>query len=365
MNQKRERGLGPGELAWFVISILAGGGLLIHLPDAYRIAGRDAWILMAAVGLVIALAGALIGILARDFPGQTVVRFAQAILGRPLGWFTAFILALYCLLASAVTVRMTTEVVKSALLALTPSWLIVLILVATSWYAAEQPILAIARVNVMLAPLLLVLGMGATLTALENFNPLHLRPVLTDHLVPILEGLALGTVQVPGLEALYFFAAHVAQPQKAARSIAIGAGVMGVAVTISALVTVGVLGASTPHYTFPILDSVKAAHLPGRLIERTETIFLVTWIVALYTRYCALFTAAVAGMTELFGIPERRLVSLPLAAVATLIALFPSSQAQARSLAAAVTRTSLATELGLALVLLLVARWRRRGRVKE
>ncbi len=363
MNQQRERGLGPGELAWFVISILAGGGLLVHMPDAYRIAGRDAWLFMAAVGLVTAVAGTLIGVLARNFPGQTVVRFAQVLLGRPLGWLLSFVLAAYCLVASAITVRMTTEVVRSALLALTPAWLIVLILVVTSWYAAQQPILAMARMNVMLAPLLLALGMGAALTALENFNPLHVRPVLTGHLVPILEGMAMGTVQVPGLEALYFFIAHVAQPQKAARSIAVGAGVMGMAVTVSALVTVGVLGASTPHYTFPILDAVKAAHLPGRLIERTETIFLMTWIVALYTRYCALFTAAVAGMTELTGIPERRLVSLPLAAVVALIALMPSTQSQARSLATAVTRLSLVTELGIALVLVLVAEWRAREKV--
>jgi len=364
MSPRREQGLGPGELTWFVISVLAAGGLLLYLPDAYRLAGRDAWLLMAGAGLIITIGGALIGVLAATFPGQTVVRYAQAILGRPLGWLLAVALAVYCLVATAITVRITAEVVNSALLARTPTWVIVLVLVATSWYAAQQPILAVARTNVMLAPALLFLGLGAVLTALENFNPLHVQPVLTNHLGPILQAMAMGIAQVPGIEVLYFFMAHVAQPGKAARSAALGAAIMGAAVAVSALITVGVLGASTPHYSFPILDAVKAAHLPGGIVERLETLFLVTWIVATYTRYCTLFTAAVSGFTELVGIPERRLVSLPLAAVAVLLALIPSSQQAARGWAAIVTRASVVTGFWLALLLVLVARWRTAGGIK-
>ena len=178
------------------------------------------------------------------------------------------------LLRQARISRVTTELISQELLFRTPQWAIFgagLIVVALGSRSGFEPIARFAAVTfpfyytLMLATFALAL-LRADLTLAFDPSGFSARAVFDGVLVTL--------ANLQGYTLLFVFLPWSWRPDRTLGPVLAGAALVGTLAVILMAATVGVFGSAVPRLTWPTLDLVEVAGVPGLLMERVEAHFL-------------------------------------------------------------------------------------------
>jgi len=286
----------------FITNFILGAGILI-LPKVVteKVKTPDSWISVILGGVLCILIALLHVKLCQRYPNETFFQFNQKIVGKWIGLFLSLIVIVYYIVLSAFEVRTMVETIGVYLLQGTPMWAIMIPFIWIGLYLILGGINSLARMLEIIFPitaicLLLVLFLGIGIFEIDN-----IRPVLGSGVKPILKGIMTASSGFSGFEIILFIFVYMKEKKQASKVVLIG---LGIPIFFSLMTIIIVVGAFSVDgvllQTWPVLTYIRSYDIPGLIFERFDSLFIVIWIMQIFTTYTiALFLSAL-GMAQIF-----------------------------------------------------------------
>ncbi|NPV29043.1 MAG: endospore germination permease [Firmicutes bacterium] len=359
-----EKGRISSRQATFLIAntILATGILFLPALMA-REAGQDSWASVLIAAFFGLLLGALVVSLGLRFPGKNIVEYASELLGPWGGRALGILLALFFFYLNGIIIREFGELLVTAVMPETPLVVFNALLVIMAAYGVYLGLEVFARVNEIIFPFSLLVGLVTLALAVPEMDFFQLQPVLVHSFVHILRGA--GSLFAFFGEGMVFtmFLPCLRRPEEAhwvnlqVVFLLVAAGVSTIAGVIA------LFGAEeTARLVFPTYELAKTVHLAG-FLERIESLIVGVWVAAVGLKVMVIYYAAVVAFAQSLGLQDYRPLVLPsgLVLVALSILEFADNDHVREFLARYWGPFGITVQAGIPLLLFLLALARKKG----
>ncbi|WP_059049387.1 GerAB/ArcD/ProY family transporter [Paenibacillus senegalimassiliensis] len=304
-------------------SILGAGILTMPRDITEKVKTPDAWLSVLLGGVVILLVVWVMTKLSQQFPGKTIFEYARSIVGKIPGSMMSLLMVIYFLVIAGFEIRILAEVNIFYLLEGTPVWAVIIPFIWTGAYLASGGINCIARLFQIIFPISIFILLLSFLLSMRLFEIDHLRPFLGDGLPPVLNGLKSSILIYTGFEIVMVLVGHMQHPEKAVKTMLLGAGIPIILYVFATMIVVGGMSISAVlRSTWPTLDLLRSFEITGLFFERFEFPFLVIWMMQMFCNFCSQFFVTSLGLSKTFGI-KFPIVLFALMPILFLAALIP------------------------------------------
>lgn len=284
--RENQRTLSPRQITLLILGFGVGGGILTLPSLAAEVLGASGWLLVLALGFLYTGSAWVVARLAVKFPEETIIEYSPRLLGKWLGLLfnLAFIIQIF--LVTPINIRILQELVNISLLPGAPTWFVSGSYLLVLAYGASRQLDQIAQVNELLIEIALMVGFFVVLTTFQQFEPLHLLPVLSRDQINLdkieqLVGMnfAFGSMQVVSMVVPY-----IRDPQQTAKATVKAALIITFTYTLFTVVALGVFGYKEAiELSWVGLELAKSVNFQAVILQRLDLILIVSWISALYT----------------------------------------------------------------------------------
>ncbi len=342
-----------------VIAIL--GTIVLFLPTLVAAAAKqDGWLSIIA-GVAGGYAGAVVVLaLGKRFPNQSIIEYSEVILGKFLGKTVSLILILYLILLNLIIIREFGEFLVLAIMPSTPITVFIVVILLLAVYASAGGLEVIARTNeIFFTPTIAVILLIFAL-AVKDFDPGNFLPVLENGPVPVLKGAMPSLAFFGEIFLITFLYPKVNNPGQIPKvtyqALAIVGGIM-------VLDMIAVLAVFNPEkaarLVLPSLTIAKNIRV-AQFIEHLEALVVFIWISGVFIKITIFLYVTALATNQWLGLNRQRLLNWPLAAILAPLAVyfFPNSLALAKFIEKASFPYLYSFEIGIPLLLLIVAAMR-------
>ncbi len=272
-------------------------------------AQQDSW-LSVIFGTISSLAVSIIFILlAKRFPGKTLVEYSSTILGKVLGKIVASIFILYMLIVGYAVLRELGDIFVTSFNPDAPLIIYSVITVIVASYAVHNGLEVIARVNELIIPFGLgILGMIA-LVNIKEYNLTNYLPVMENGVIPPLKGAVLIQAWLLELVVLLQFVPFVKDQKNIGKSFSITIIILGFCMLLGTL-TIAVFGKLTGQLIYPALEYVRYARI-GEYINNLDITIMGVWIIGIFIKITVIYYGIVLGISQLFGFKSYKPMIIP------------------------------------------------------
>ncbi|MCM3628312.1 endospore germination permease [Paenibacillus glycanilyticus] len=308
------------QLSLLLFTFIISTNLLTVPSFMVMFAKQDAWIsaLLAAVTGLVSIWTMIT--LANRYPGQTIIEYSSAILGKWLGSLVAVNYIYYWLISISTITMQHTGFINTLLLPKSPTIVTSLTFLILCGIAASLGIEVIARSSEFLTLLLLVCFVPLLILSIMEANANQIKPILDDGIYPVLQGaLSPAGGFMNQLFILGWLLPYLNQPGKARKASMIALiGITFLTVSI-VMLTIMIFGPLTSKLTYSFLSVVQYIGIEGSL-ERLEAIAVSTWVIGCFVKVAVSVFILSLCVSQLFGIRNYRDLVPPL----TLLSLVGS-----------------------------------------
>lgn len=291
----------------FVLIILfeLGSALLVPLASDAK---QDAWI-----AILLGMVGGMFAFyvyyrLFLHFPDQLPTSYAQKLIGPIFGRILAFLYTMYYLYIAARVLRDNGEMLTVLGYNQAPLAVILTLFVCLIVYTIRKGIEVLARTGEVLfifVCLLTLIGflliLGTDLIKLSN-----LKPVLEEGFSRPIKIALQQTIYFPFGEIVAFamILPYLNNPRKAKFTGFLALGISGVALAITMMTNISVLGMSLISRTqFPLLTTIQSIHF-AEYSQRFDIFYMVVMIIIGFIKISLFFYAGLIGVADLFKVKE-------------------------------------------------------------
>ncbi|OKP93919.1 GerAB/ArcD/ProY family transporter [Paenibacillus sp. P32E] len=312
-----------GQASLFLTNTVLGAGILT-LPRSVTQSAKtpDSWMSVLLGGLIVMLVIFVMVKLSQQFPGKTVYQYSKGIIGTFPGGFLSSLLIIYFIIIAGFEIRVLAEITMFFLLEGTPVWAIVIPFIWVGAYLVFGGINSIARVYQIIFPISLFILILCYILSIRVFDINHLRPVLSEGLMPVIKGLKSTVLVYTGCEVVMTITAFMQHPQHAVKSMLAGIGIPMVLYLLTVIVVVGGLSIdSVTTSTWPTIDLVRSFEISGFFFERFEFPLLVIWMMQMFCNFCSFFFNASLGISQVFKLKIVPVIFglMPLIFISTMV----------------------------------------------
>lgn len=338
VKQESQLVISPRQSGCIIANTLIGVAVLT-LPRVVTHQAEEAgWLSLLLGALFSTIILFILTNLSFRFPQQTILEYTTALFSpKQKGKFRwgylvsipiIFIFIIYLLLTAALVKRTFGEVVVTAVLTNTPLEVIILTMMATVFFMTIHEVDALARVNEILLPIVVVPILLIALSSFQNFNWEFFLPVwpmisLRDFFL----GVLLTTYAYYGFELYFVFSAHTATTKKTMYFNLLGMLIPTLIYLLVVIACIGVFGKEELDILmWPTLELVKTTQIQGVILERMESAFLGVWVAAVFTTAANFHFAAIILISKLFHIEKhKRWINLAIMPIIYWFSLRPQS----------------------------------------
>lgn len=312
-----------GQASLFLTNTVLGAGILT-LPRSVTQSAKtpDSWMSVLLGGLIVMFVIFVMVKLSQQFPGKTVYQYSKGIVGTLPGGFLSSLLIIYFIIIAGFEIRVLAEITMFFLLEGTPVWAIVIPFIWVGAYLVFGGINSIARVYQIIFPISLFILILCYILSIRIFDINHLRPVLSEGLMPVIKGLKSTVLVYTGCEVVMTITAFMQHPQHAVKSMLAGIGIPMVLYLLTVIVVVGGLSIdSVTTSTWPTIDLVRSFEISGFFFERFEFPLLVIWMMQMFCNFCSFFFNASLGISQVFKLKIAPVIFglMPLIFLSTMV----------------------------------------------
>lgn len=318
--------------ALLINSSISVGVLSLQHP-VVRSSGTDGiWVLLLS-GLVIMLFVYLFTKLMQQFPKKGFVTISRDFLGRRkwIGkWLSAPVVigaGLFWLMTVAIISRSFGEVLKTSVFVKTPSVVILLAFILGGALVVANSPQIIARYNEIVLPFLFLPIPLLLISLVQEGELVNILPLFQLDWWGVIRGVFQTLFIFAGYSVIFVYMAYYQEPRSAVRSHMWGMGIIISFYWITLLSSLAVFGpVELERMMWPTLELVKMASVPGMIFERMESIFLVIWVIAVFTTILNVYGAYVDMVIHFFslGKESRKWVAWGSTPLLFLLSLWPS-----------------------------------------
>src|SRR5690625_1094982 len=352
--------IGGKEIMNAVPSMQIGGGILT-LPNelAKETTGLDGWILIVFVGLITLVIAWLVAKLATSFPNQSFLTYASAIITKPVAIILTLLFGVIGLLLTSYVIRNIANTAKEYLFDQTPVEVISLSFLLVIVYAVASSRIGLFRLNMLFFPFLFFIILLIITFNLKWFNFENLLPMFETSPGNYIKGLSTVLTSYVGIFIFLFYLVFADKPKKAPKMVMLGVCIPIILYLVVFITCVGVFGhAATADLLNPTVELAKRAELPGGVLERVETVFYVTWMMAVFNTSAMAFDIAVLAIQSVFKKVKKMKVILVLSPLTYIICMFPKNYLQLAQFAEFLSYMAVISTVLVTVLLLIIAKVR-------
>ncbi|MEK3887712.1 GerAB/ArcD/ProY family transporter [Bacillus sp. FSL K6-3431] len=318
MKNKKE--ITKFQFIFVIIQFQIGVGIISLPYTVSRKAQGDSWISVLLAGLIVQGVIVMMCVLMNRFPTRNLFEILQILLGKFIGKFTVFLYSVYFILLGSATIASYGYIIQIWILPLTPTSIVLILMVLTGVYIVKEDLRVMARFFV-LASLVLIVFLALSAYALKDANFTYILPIGSSGASSILQGIKPALFSFQGFEILMIIYPFV---QSTRGGLLKTASLANVFVTLfyAFLVLISVLFFSQKELTLtsePILYLIKSFSF--KIIERPDLLFTSLWIVLVATTFMIDLYAASSGFAFVMNAQDIKKYIYVAAAICLLIAV--------------------------------------------
>lgn len=311
------------QAAMFLTNSMLGAGILTLPRNVVKdVKTPDAWVSVLFGGLVVLMAMLLMVKLSQQFPSKTIFQYSKRIIGRFPGGVLSTLMILYFIVIAGFEIRVLAEVTMFFLLEGTPIWAIVIPFIWVGTYLVYGGINSIARAFQIIFPISLFILIICYILSTRLFEINHLRPFLSEGLMPVIRGMKSCILIFTGCEVIMIMTAFMEHPQQAVKAVLIGFCIPLILYLVTVVMVIGGLTIdSVITSTWPTIDLVRSIEVSGFFFERFEFPLLVIWLMQMFCNFCGFFFNASLGISQVFQVKIQRVILalMPIIFICTML----------------------------------------------
>ncbi|RED61825.1 GerAB/ArcD/ProY family transporter [Cohnella lupini] len=349
-----------------VISTIIGVGVLSFPKIAAEAADSGApLVTLAAVG--IAFAGLVIlAVLVRRYPKENIMQFGGRLIGKRVARCFNLLLILFFATSTGLSLREFGEVVIEVLLPETPIKFTIMVLLLITVISCRCTVIKFSYVHSFYLPSIVAISFVMFFASLKNYDTVNLMPIIGNH--P--DGFWKGAMSIAALFqsafVLCLLIPYMRNPNKIVASTIWGVGISGIIFLLIVVSSISTFGAEeTKHLKFPTLEAARSATIPDGALERLDGIFIIVWVISVFTTLFSTYYFSVAASKETFGLRDHRLISSFLLPYVFIVSLLPRDVFILTSTGVPIYRFGLLLTIGYPALLLLISTFRGHRRITD
>lgn len=314
------------QLGIYILTAQIGFGVLTLPATLARDVGHDGWISILAAGLISSLAIVLIILLLKKYAGKSIFEISRYLFGGFFGKVVNFFLILYLGFLTVVGFRIFTEFITLYTLALTPKFIVAVLIIIPAAYLIWHGLKPLTRFSYFIFLVLFFVLILAFLVA-DKIRLTFLMPVGAAGIASL--GKSLGTTFIAyiGFELVAFVYPYVVDRKNTMKWV-LGANLTSMAVFVLVfVVTTGLFGENLlKTQMIPLFELSRYYRMP--FIERTDLLFVLLWFSLIEGTFLAYSFAAYDGLRRVFAVKNRRLLFPLFIAAVILFSRIPADLVQ-------------------------------------
>jgi len=347
-----------------IISTILGIGILSY-PRYMAEAGDSGAPLVSAAGIPIAFAGCYFtASICRRFPHQNLFVFSRSLLGTVFAdTFTALIF-LFFAFSTGITMRQFGEVCVTVVFKKTPVEAVILLMLLVVALSVRRNIVKFTYIHAFYLPVILLSVMWIILIAMKDVGVLNLLPITGNHttLASFSKGMISSATHYQGTFVLVLLVPLMRKPEQVLKAGSLALMFTGIVYLLIVTVTVGLFGAHESQLLFhPTLEMARSISVGTGLLERLDAIFIVMWVVSIFTTVFTNYYLAVHALKEVTRFKDHRLLASFLLPFICGSSLLPRNIYQAYDIASVTAKIGLCLLTFYSFFLWLVALIRKKG----
>lgn len=284
-------------------------------------AGQDAWVAVLIAGVFGLLFGMLVVSVGLRHPGKNMVEYGIDLLGPWLGRAVAIVFALFFLHLNAYVVRSFGSLLVTETMPETPLVVFNIMIVIIAAYGAYLGLEVFSRVNEIVFPLSILVGVSIVAMGLPELDFELLKPFFMHPLPQMLRAsLILFAFYV---EVAFFFMIipSLRQPDEARQVIGSVVLILSVAMLFDVGALVTLFGhQETTRMIFPTYEFAKTVRLGG-FLERIESLVVGIWVASVGLKVTAFYYVSVLTFAQTFNLKDYRPLVLPYAFILVVLSM--------------------------------------------
>ncbi|GEO26106.1 germination protein [Alicyclobacillus acidoterrestris] len=315
------------QIFWIIVCAETSPMESVLLTPLFQAAKQDAWISMAIGGLAGLLITFLIVRTSLLYPKQTIVEYAQTILGKWIGKLLVIPYLVMALLGLGVILRQFGDFIHMALFELTPLWAVIVgFLLMCVYLTYAGGIEGIGRSAEIIGPIVIF---AVLLVKVLNFSSLdiHLvRPIYWDSgWRQILLG-SLATMSFVGESVIMLvLVPFVSQPNRCMSYAMWGQTVSFVLVTGSVFLVTSIFGPNLAgRLLYPAFEMAGFISIAD-FLQNVESVVVVIWIFGYFIEVSVFLFVTCYSLGQWFHVKDWRKTIWPVAVILFILAVIPKT----------------------------------------
>lgn len=312
------------QIFWMMVSMQIIMTMLLTISPAAQLAKQDAWISIMLATLVGMLIAYISGKLSTIFPGQTLVKFNQILLGKWVGGLISALYILFWVVTLTVILKQFSLFITGTIMPKTPLCVIELPMLLVVLYPTLHGVGVIARICEITGPIILLCVVGPMFLGINQMKWDRLNPILLDNSVSSLLHGALPTAAFLGdCIMIMMLIAFVSKRKHTVRHAVGGVMLSGILTILSMIVSILMFGPNvTAGYPYPMLMIVRSISIGG-IIENLDAIVITIWIISIFTKLGLYLFIASYGTTQLLGLNNWKIITWIITIFVMLLSFIP------------------------------------------
>lgn len=309
-----------------VVTLSISSRMLLASP-AYiaRMVGTSIW-QMTLISMMTAMVFfAFICVLLKRFPGKNLVEIYDLSLGRIIGFIFSFTLMAFFLASSSIVMREFMEVIKVYVLPETPISLIVVSFVIVVTIAAFLGLETIARASIVIGYVSLFGYILLLLLGTNYYKVSHIFPILGYGLDRTLTTGLIRCSVYGSVLVLAVFAGSLQGTKQVKKAGFISLLLSGLVLSIGDLCALFAFEYTGMQEVVSPLYVLSRIIKYGTFFERLDPVFLFVWILVTTLTISILFYTSLCIYCQIFRMPDKRPVIIPMVILLYSIALLPKN----------------------------------------
>jgi spore germination protein len=322
----RSRQITTLRAAAVISSTIIGVGIL-SFPRYMAAAGDSSAAFIAFSGVVLSFSSYwLLTSLCQRFPKESLFVFSRRLIGRPLATvFTALFLIMFTVL-TGLTVRQFGDVATTVLYKHTPIEATIILMLLICLLSSRRNIVKFSYIHFFYLPLIVGSILLTVLISLQNVDLLNLQPILMPPTPTFWKGAREASYLFQSSFVITLLIPFMEKPKQAVRAGALAISMSGAIYLLIVIASVGMFGAEeTKLLIYPTLEMARSAAFGEGLFERLDGIFIVIWVISVYTTVYTTYYISAYLMQSLFALRDQRMTSSILLPLLFALAMLPAN----------------------------------------
>ncbi|WP_206917293.1 GerAB/ArcD/ProY family transporter [Alicyclobacillus suci] len=302
-----------------VIASSMAYGHFVYVHLAILFAGRNAWISL--------MIGCLIGILIQWIQlklaigqDESVIEHAITVFGKWMGRFVGVIYILFFIIIAALTVKVVEDFMGVIYPTTPPGVFLFAEFVIAAW-VVHSGIEVMGRTMQLLLPLMMLLGVAASLLSTPDKDFTQIYPIFNESLLSIGQGTFVFIAMISELVGFGMIAEHAKHPERLATQSMLLILVLMLMFLAPVTGPVMVFGETVAkNLAFPTYTEIQYIRV-SNIIERLDIVGVLLWTIGSFFRIALFLFAAVKGVSQLVGAKKNTTFLIPVTLICVAVSM--------------------------------------------